>query len=174
MSLPPTTGGSAFSDLASVVGQIGATVRRDQAYAAAAAADKIGADFEAIKVLVDQLRRDLAALPDPSDIAKATGASTGEAAIFAVPLMQVMAAARQGALDIQGEVDDVANAVLLTLKELSASDATGESILASNRDALDAMASEAATPTNGVASSATIVSRPTPSSGLASGRGPQG
>jgi len=112
-------------------------LERSGRFAAADIAGEIGAEYEAVRLLVEQLLDDLDDLPASNTVSHVTGAKTGSAAAFSTPLATTMLRASAATRALRTEVDETMAAVRLTLIDLSSSDATA-------RGALNGLASEVA------------------------------
>jgi hypothetical protein len=95
------------------------TAQGNISYVSADVAAAIGAEYEAVRILVDQLLDDLDDMPHASAVRTDSGPTTGTASTFAVPLDDAMLAAANATRALRTEVTETMHAVRLTLDELA-------------------------------------------------------
>lgn len=123
MSIPRAKAGASWETFANSVRHVVDDAQRTVAYDRADMAGAIGLEFDEIKMLVDQLLRDLDTIPTPQAVADVSGASSYAAEAFARPLHETVRVAFAATHAIRDQVSKVSDAVLQTITELSKSDA---------------------------------------------------
>lgn len=129
MTLPPERASAFIDTIVNTAIHAGAEGQRAVAYSQAQTAASIGLQFDEIKVLVDQLIRDLDNVPTPRDVADLSGASSFAAAAFAQPLHDTVKAAFAATHAVRNQITRVSDAVLLTITELADADAVAKQVL---------------------------------------------
>ncbi len=174
MSLEPTaqpTPATAVQHVVEAVQRVASDRERSATYAAAAAAGKVGLDFDQIKQLVDRLIKDLDELPTAQEVGTVTGASLYESSVFAQALSDTVAAARNATHAMGLKVSDVADAVLKTIAELSEADAAARDALSGKQAELEGLIDDSPTPTTPAGTTAAVEDLATGASSATTMRG---
>lgn len=171
MSIPPAKAGAPFEALSNNVRHVVEDAQRTMAYDRADMAAKIGLEFDEIKLLVDQLLRDLDTIPSPQAVADVSGASSYAAEAFARPLHETVTAAYVSTRAIRDQVSKVSDAVLQTITELSSSDADAKKVLAPEAAELQQTIASTTSLTLQSAPVAGVIAAPAPAAGEDQGGG---
>lgn len=171
MSIPPARAGASFETFANSVRRVVDDAQRTMAYDRANMAAKIGLEFDEIKVLVDQLLRDLDTIPSPQAVADVSGASSYAAEAFAGPLHDTVRVAFAATHAIRDQVSKVSDAVLQTITELSESDADAKEVLAPEAAELQQTIASTTSPTLPSAPVAGVIGAPASATGEDQGGG---